>query len=162
MLICLAVTRMSSSIALLFFLSPTLCLFQSPLLLCPLLASALLPALGGLHANKYCLNHGGNKYIKSHSNYLDHSRKMESFSSHFNQSVCVRVSLCQRVGMCAQYLQRPLGGAGAWLRERGKMDSWMERKGELTVFKVFDSVFHAGLTAHRSINYISGPVSITW
>ena len=48
MLICLYVTSMSFSIALLFSLSPTLCLFQSPLPLCPLLHAASLPRVEGL------------------------------------------------------------------------------------------------------------------
>lgn len=38
--------------------------------------------------------------------------------NHFNQSLCVHVSMS--VCVCVyQYLLRPLGGAGVWLREKG-------------------------------------------
>lgn len=137
MLICLAVTCTSSSIALLFFLSPTLCLFQSPLLLCPLLPSASLPRWRGCAPINSVRPKTSRPLSQWLSNYLPHRGEMESHSSHFNQSVCVRVSLCQCGFECESVIASVPAEAIRWswcLRERkaGRMAEWNRREGSLS------------------------------
>lgn len=128
MLICLAVTRTSSSIALLFFPSPTPCLFQSPSPSAP----SPPPRHAPLHSpceqsNKITSDPKSRPLSQWLSNYG--ARRAEMESSHFNQKhVCQSVSVCDSVP--AEAIR------WSWClteRQAGRMEEWKRGESSLAL-----------------------------